>query len=196
MSATHVPLFPIIVSHIQCENYWTIKNDLISWIYEFQKTDEGTIKSNRGGWQSKEDHFYFDPSFARYYDYIVRHILSSTPFPNTKVILSNMWININRKGDYNASHDHPRSLLSGVFWVKTPKDCGGIVFESPMEFNYSFLYEKAHPQLKELNFNNSKHFSPLEGSILLFPSNLRHHVEPNQSEEDRISIAFNLFLDQ
>ena len=30
-------------------------------------------------------------------------------------------------------HFHPRS--SGVLWIKTPKNCGNIVFESPEIFN-------------------------------------------------------------
>ena len=38
------------------------------------------------------------------------------------------WTNINGSGDFNLKHNHPRSDLSGVFWIKTPKDSGSIVF--------------------------------------------------------------------
>ena len=41
-------------------------------------------------------------------------------------------------------------------------------------------------------FNNDRFFyEPKRGRILLFPSYLGHEVEPNITDEDRISIAFN-----
>jgi len=193
MRVKHIPIFPVITSYIECENYNSIKDDLIAWIYQYQKTDEGVIISNRGGWQSRSD-FYFEPSFIRFYDYILRHILNSIPFVDVNVTLQNMWININKKGDLNISHNHPESMLSGVFWVKTPNECGKINFESLESFNYSFFHRKAHPELRKINFDSCVEFDPKEGSILLFPANLRHMVNQNQSDEDRISIAFNIWL--
>ena len=44
---------------------------------------------------------------------------------------------------------------------------------------------------KHLTIIKSLSFDPLEGHMLIFPSNLKHGVEMNQSDEDRISIAFN-----
>ncbi len=44
-------------------------------------------------------------------------------------------------------------------------------------------------------FNTNIHpYQPQEGTLLLFPSWLPHMVEANQSEERRISIAFNVML--
>ena len=39
---------------------------------------------------------------------------------------------------------------------------------------------------------NSYYRIPEEGVVLLFPSHLLHRVELNESNEDRISISFNL----
>jgi uncharacterized protein (TIGR02466 family) len=194
MNVKHIPLFPTFTTSIECENYHSIRNDLIAWIYQYQKCDEGVVKTNRGGWQSKNEQFYFDQSFTKYYDYMIKHITSSLPFPGVNIIVQNMWININKKGNFNTSHDHPQSMISGVFWVKTPNECGEIMFESPKLFNYAFLYKKCHQNLKEVNFKRFVKFIPKEGTILLFPADLRHQVEPSQSDEDRISIAFNLWL--
>ena len=193
MRVEHIPLFPVITTYIECENYHLIKDDLIAWIYQYQKNDEGVTISNRGGWQSRS-HFHFEPSFIRFYDYIFRHILNSLPFVDVNARIQNMWININKKGDLNVIHDHPESMLSGVFWVKTPDDCGKINFQSPEAFNYSFLHRRAHPELRKINFDSSVEIEPKEGSILLFPANLKHQVNPNMSDEDRISIAFNIWL--
>lgn len=195
MNVTNIPLFPCVLTQVECENYYSIRNELISWIYEFQRHDEGTVKSNRGGWQSKNDKFFFEPSFAKYYDFIFRHIMNSLPYPTARVGMGNMWININLRGDYNEIHDHPDSLLSGVFWIKIPENSGVIEFKSPKSFPYHFLYQNAHPQLKkECNYDISVQAIPREGTILLFPSDLEHKVTSNESNEDRISIAFNLNL--
>jgi uncharacterized protein (TIGR02466 family) len=104
-----------------------------------------------------------------------------------------MWINVNKKSDYNTAHVHPGSLISGVLWIKTPEKCGLLKFLSPNHFNESILVENVDDEIK-VNHNYSPHFTfnPKAGTMILFPSHLYHLVEPNESDEDRISIAFNL----
>ena len=41
----------------------------------------------------------------------------------------------------------------------------------------------------------SYNLSPKEGSVILFPSYLRHAVEVNESDEDRISASFNVHME-
>ena len=36
------------------------------------------------------------------------------------------------------------------------------------------------------------YFRPMEGRLLIFPSSLEHEVKENKSNEDRISVPFNL----
>ena len=38
------------------------------------------------------------------------------------------------------------------------------------------------------------YFTPKEGRILIFPSNLQHEVKENKSDGDRISYSFNIKL--
>jgi uncharacterized protein (TIGR02466 family) len=42
-----------------------------------------------------------------------------------------MWANINPPGGFNRTHIHPNSLWSGVYYVKTPKNCGHLKLEDP-----------------------------------------------------------------
>ena len=42
------------------------------------------------------------------------------------VIIDNIWCNINSYKDYNELHCHPNAKISGVYYVKTPEDCGDI----------------------------------------------------------------------
>ena len=121
--------------------------------------------------------------------------LSELPFlKNERVDYKiDAWININKKGDYNIKHNHPTSDLSGVLWIKCPEKCGEIVFTSPYNFVgfkehelYSDKFQKEHSAYLAYNFQ------PKEGFLLLFPSHLEHRVNENQSDEDRISVAFNM----
>ena len=42
----------------------------------------------------------------------------------------------------------------------------------------------------------SMHFKPQEGEMMIFPAWLRHAVTPNESTQDRISIAFNFDINK
>ncbi len=45
----------------------------------------------------------------------------------------NAWININQKNNSNQVHTHPACILSGVYYIKTPKECGNIQFMHPAQ---------------------------------------------------------------
>jgi len=192
MHIHHRTLFPSIVTEVECDFYSFIQPSLIEWIYNYQKTTDGVVHSNRGGWQSPSD-FYLDKSFDQFTDYILKNALMSLKHYNLDFKLVNMWININKKGNYNILHNHPNSTVSGVFWVKTPKNCGSLVFHSPHSFTQHLLLHNVDSEIsKEQNYYDCFHFNAKEGTMILFPSDLLHGVESNQSEDDRISIAFNL----
>ncbi len=103
------------------------------------------------------------------------------------------WKNINAAGNFNIPHCHPRSDLSGVLWIKAPKNSGNIVFESP---EISNRYKELDSYSDEFKCNSNVYmtyyFPPKEGNILIFPSNLQHEVKENKSNEDRISYSFNI----
>lgn len=192
MNIHHRTLFPSIVSEVECDYFKLIQPNLIDWIYNYQKTTYSAVHSNRGGWQSPSD-FYLDDSFSEFSNYIIQNSLIALTHYNLEFELSNMWININRRGDYNIIHDHPGSTISGVLWVKTPKNCGSLVFHSPHSFVQHLLLQNVDSEIaKEQNYYDNYMFNPKEGTMIIFPSDLKHGVEPNESDEDRISIAFNL----
>lgn len=192
MHVHHRTLFPSIVSEIECDYFKLIQPHLIKWIYNYQKDTDGVVHSNRGGWQSPAD-FYLDDSFSEFADYIFKNSLAALTHYDLKFKMGNMWININRKGNYNVVHNHPNSTISGVLWIKTPKNCGSLVFHSPHSYSQHILLHNVDCVVAEnQNYYDFYRFCPKEGTIVLFPSDLLHGVEQNESDEDRISIAFNL----
>jgi uncharacterized protein (TIGR02466 family) len=185
-------IFPSIISEIQCETYNEVKTDMLTWIYEYSLHNTGICVSNRGGWHSTSD-MHHQASFDKIKTYIEEHISVGLLMYNCNFKIDAMWININQKGNYNACHDHPGSILSGVFWVKSSDNCGKLTFHSKSSFmEYELIKNIDDDIAKSFNYYEEFEFTPIEGSLVIFPAHLMHDVEPNDSDEDRISISFNL----
>jgi len=103
------------------------------------------------------------------------------------VQLDNIWLNVNRKKDSNSIHDHPSSIISGVFYIKAPKNSGKLIFTNDALIRFFPL------KIKQYNPNNSQtwFFTPEENYLYLFPSWLKHEVSTHYSNKERISLAFN-----
>ena len=90
-------------------------------------------------------------------------------------------------------HNHPNCLLSGLVYIKTPKNCGSTVFASPRQ-----LSKNIEPTYLEKNELNSDVFiMPAEkGRMLLWPAHVPHAVEQGSADEtqDRIVVAFNVMI--
>jgi len=62
-------------------------------------------------------------------------------------------------------------------------------------FSLSVFDKSSNDDFKKSNFiDDSYHCYPTEGRIIVFPSHLEHHVQENKSNEDRISVSFNIRL--
>ncbi len=182
-------LFPTCIHIFQIQNFESLKDELVEHVYqENDKDPEGRIISNRGGWQSKD--FVKDDKILS----IIGDIIYGLPVLNEGIDFDiECWFNINCKGDYNNKHVHPNSDFSGVFWLKTPKECGNIVFESPHNFSSYMEIQSYIQEFKnDTKCTCSHYFKPVEGKMLIFPSSLQHEVKPNESDKDRISVSFNV----
>ena len=74
-----------------------------------------------------------------------------------------------------------------MYYVKVPKNSGEIAFFDPRKIDTAnSAFEEDHPK--------SMGVQPVEGNLIMFPSYLEHMVTPSESEEIRISIAFNICL--
>ena len=195
LSYSFINLFPVPIHRFDVNGFNEIKNQLIDYAYDLKKKDsEGVTISNRGGWQSST--FHMDDK-----DDILQSFLMNclNGFPNIKnsVNLSvAAWVNINKQGDYNIKHDHPINDLSGVVWIKCSENCGNIKFDNPSVFQtYKELVSYTDDFKDRSNIYESYYFTPTEGRIIIFPSYLLHEVEVNKSDEDRISVSFNIKID-
>jgi len=169
-------------------------------ILEKEQKDKGVTFSNVGGYHSSAINLEKEKGFKCIYDYInecMEVILFENNYkPNLGILSSHGWANINRKGDFNREHVHPDCHWSGVYYVKTPANCGELRFHNPIVASSmvksGHLLNLTSSNIKTSFFLNSIPLDPYEGSILIFPSWLFHSVDPNRSNYDRISISFNI----
>lgn len=187
-------LFPTCIHEYNYEEFDAHK--LIDFCYEQKsKNPEGQVKSNRGGWHSQ---FFNVDGDDNIISKTLRKGLGRSVFSSLSKELGvnvNYWIMINPPNTYNTSHTHPDAHLSGVMWIKTPENCGNILFNSPFEFSgYSECASYLDEVREHINMQPSFWFTPMPGKMLTFPSALRHEVKVNESDEDRIAVSYNIRL--
>ena len=156
------------------------------------KDPQGSKVSNVGGWHSgninyPDSPFFFLSDIEKMCQKFSTHILTF----NKPVVMSNAWININPKHSSNQTHTHPGAVLSGVYYIKTPEKCGNIEFQHPA---MDMIERDWSRDCNEYNSVNSHTWwlRSEEGCVYIFPSWIKHRVEPNKSDEERISISFNV----
>ena len=109
------------------------------------------------------------------------------------------WYNVNRRGDHHGPHTHPKSYLSGTYYVRVPPapanldDPGArpgcISFYDPRT-GANMITVGTEPDARAVHV-----VCPRDGALLMWPSPLQHYVHPNLSAEPRISISFNVVMD-
>ena len=187
-------IFPIPIHQFDVNGFSEIKDELIDYAYDYKKKDpKGVSLSNRGGWQSEGFEIINEDDVLQLF--LINCLSNFPPIKESVQLRGYAWININKPGDYNIKHVHPTNNLSGVLWIKCLENSGDIVFDSPNNFE-SFLENKSYnDDFKKSNFiDDSYHCYPTEGRMIVFPSHLQHHVQENKSNEDRISVSFNIRL--
>lgn len=171
---------------------------LIEHIHHLRETTEGIQSSNFDGWHSDRTLHLGDPGEA--IQWLVRKvsiamIKTLQKINNTEegvdTRLREMWANINSSGNWNMPHMHAVKW-SGVIYVsgdageedaadqKKNMPEGDTVFLNPV------------PEAAYFGQPNSVPYRFKPGTMLIFPGYLMHMVAPHKSDNERITIAFNV----
>jgi uncharacterized protein (TIGR02466 family) len=196
-------LFPrqvIISKDLEYEYY---REDLITYCLNKKSEDpEGQHFTNVYGWQS--DIILHDKKLPKIFKERIKQnvfycLENELNILATSINIHRMWIQISQKNSFNIQHTHPMTHYSGVFYVKTPNsnECGNLTFHPFSDSNHYQPLLFVHDEiLKKNNMSVSKTYIPSEGTLFLFPSGLRHSVSVNQTNYDRISIAFDILFER
>ena len=164
-----------------------LERDIIAW----SKQDKGIVRTNVQGWHSTTN-MHELPQFKKLVDmlYECQRTVYQQEHYESEPFLGNMWANINPPGGMNRAHQHPNSLWSGVYYIKEPKNTGHLKIDDPRA-----SAAMSRPRQKSNNLPprlyRETHYEPIAGRCIMFPSWLMHCVDPNESNDIRISVSFN-----
>ena len=168
-----------------------LTQDIINW----SNQDKGVSKTNYKGWHSTTD-MADKPEYQQLITELMK--MQKEVYDNEHIDrhprLGNMWANINPPDGMNQPHVHPNSLFSGVYYVKSQPKSGRLKIYDPRQgIQYSMPIRKPGNPGKDLW--REAYIDPIPGRIIMFPAWLWHSVEPNESNDIRISVSFNFIQD-
>lgn len=188
---------------IDRDNHLIIKDFLLPRVFHSASTkpNREVHKSNQGGWQSYSVdilHPSDDDPLKHIHDVAfseLSKLIENTPVREELSLNLRFqgWVNINYKNSFNIIHNHMPSdeegslfsILSGVYYLKCPEESGRIIFKSDRDY-YSRWFKGDFDDVVDVK----------EGELLIFPPHANHFVEPNHSDDTRVSLAFNITIDQ
>jgi len=171
-------------------------------VYNFSQEELDFIKNSEFGPSrtnslSKSNQVLESPELFGLKEFVQRQVdfymnlLIRTEDNDYKFEISSSWITKSKTSESHGYHKHLTSVVSGIVPV-TP---GNItVFSRENTSTGPFPFFPFDYRNSELPFSENVNFYQKNpGSILLFPSNVFHSVQPHELDEDRYSISFNVF---
>lgn len=186
-------MFPTLVWTTLFDDRENFNAPLLALAQELHQRDPaGVRKTNIKGWQSQNSL----QNLAEFEDMNLRilqvceRIAESQHFKPGIAFQLQAWMNISPPGASNQVHYHPNCHFSGVYYVSlSAPECGSIYFRDPRVASRMLTYPT--DQLTEFTASELR-MPPEEGRMYVFPGWLEHGVDENRSNQDRISISFNV----
>lgn len=107
------------------------------------------------------------------------------------VFITKSWFSYHQKYNWNTPHGHGDNAFVGVYYIKTNDNSGDLLLHDPrgtVTFTHFFDEDSKKETVGCRSYIKIK---PKVGDLVLFPSYIVHSVEPNMSDETRISLALN-----
>jgi uncharacterized protein (TIGR02466 family) len=188
-----IPMFPTLLWKIlvKPELRDAIDTKILATL-ENMRRDLPRLASGHG-WQSEQtlhDREEFQDLVACV-DNATRSILRFLHIGHDAFEITGCWATVLASGAAHKAHSHPNNYLSGAYYVRTHPGADTINFHDPR--NQAGVIR---PPVLELTAENTDQVvvKVTNGTLLLFPSYLEHSVDANTSDEERVSISFNIMF--
>jgi len=188
--------FPTIIFQDIFTNCSELNEKLKNHILQLKKESSGITKSNINAWHSDTNLFESEePAIndikvgcIECLEQVIEFQLQNKQFEID--ISIEAWANVITDGGYNKLHNHPNSNWSGVYYVSSGEEEKGGMLD--------FLDPRNQNMFKSPGIIENEWLSvePRDGKIIIFPSYLHHFVNPYYGKEERISIAFNVTINE
>lgn len=107
-----------------------------------------------------------------------------------KPVVTSAWTIKQTAGNYQEMHSHPGGNISGNIYISSPELAIDSA-RSDSQLAFSF------PQTKDITkfiMNDSMRYTPVPGTVILFPSYVHHTVYPWRGTGHRTVLAFDAIL--
>ena len=159
--------------------------EVLEEVYQVQLTNPSENVSNEGGYHSPK---FVGTKFLKLRDVVDEFCNDLLHQKKLALQVQNIeyWCNINKSYNYNVMHSHGRADLIGIYYVKVPPNSGNLVVMRNDGSQYCDLYENRADMLEYVT-------EPETGRLYVLPGHLWHYVTGSNSDQDRISISFNIY---
>ena len=107
-------------------------------------------------------------------------------YKNNKFKMTTSWFTKSDAGQESNYHNHNNCMFSGCLYLKINDNSGGINFNNYENFRFQLIATK-YDMLNARDYT----IKPQTGTIVFFPSEMHHRILQNESNEERVSLAFN-----
>ena len=149
-----------------------------------EKDPGGTFRSNvpqLGGWHSATDmhrRAEFTELTREVFELFHGVFIDQGYDDAWEPVCDSMWANINPRGAFNRHHTHPHALWSGVYYVRTPDDCGLLCLTDPRPQAH-VITPYFDPKRRSAHTWAEAYYQPVAGRLIAFPGWLVHSTHPN-----------------
>jgi uncharacterized protein (TIGR02466 family) len=184
--------------------------DLVEWILELEVAGFERRAYDDMAWTGDlhgVEQVHLDPRFSwivAQVEHHVREYLMATGVDLSEAMLyiQRAWPIVARQEQAVGDHVHNTAHLSAVYYVQVPDieqgDPGSLVFFDDVRVNEVCpgLGSENTNIVDETNYLNQLQvtYTPVAGRLMIFPAKQRHGVTPNETEELRISMSFDIVL--
>lgn len=190
-SSTVIPMFPTLVWKIQLQPALRAKIDA-AIVPALEEMRNGKLEPGRG-WQSGRS-LHERPEFGLLDERVLeaaRGVLRFLRIGHDRLEITGCWATVLVRGAAHRYHSHPNNFLSAVYYIRTPPGADTINFHDPRTQTGVI-----RPPVTDLTAENTDQVvvRVASGTLLIFPAYLPHSVDATASEEERISVSFNLMF--
>ena len=160
-----------------------LATDIRAWR---ERDPDGTFRSNvpqLGGWHSATD-MHLRPEFTELTLEIfelIHGVFADQGYDRAyEPVCDSMWANVNPRGAFNRHHTHPHALWSGVYYVRTPDDCGLLCLTDPRPQAH-VITPYFDPKRRSAHTWAEAYYQPVAGRLVAFPGWLVHSTHPNMA---------------
>ena len=183
---------PIILKQAKGEQFENIQEELLSIVneVEFSQIKGWSRDTHMLSPNPFESNIIVDNKCSNFLDFLEEclseYVGEVNGSDNFGYDIQESWITKTLKGKFAHEHHHGTSDISGVYYINTNTDDGNLAFDnihSQMSGNYIFA---SLPSKQPMPLKN--------GLLILWPGPLKHGTWVNNTDNERLSLSFNIFM--